>query len=817
MTACALLGAVTLSASAQNRKLHPLPLPRIPDILGVNIHFNDPKPGEMEQLAAAGFRWIRQDFAWGGIEREKGTYDFAPYERLLALLKSRQMRPIFILDYGNDLYGPGSPRTPEARAAFARFAAASVTHFKDQGILWEMWNEPNGGFWSPKANVDEYAALAVETGKAIRKAAPNEWYVGPGVSGMDMDFMEKCFKAGMLQYWDAVSFHPYRNTPPETAAPEFDRIREIIARYAPKGKSIPILNSEWGYSELYPGLGMTLQSKYIARQALTNLMNGLVVSIWYDWHDDGLDPKEPEHHFGTVYNDYRPKPTYTSLQTLATELNGFRFDKRLALPSQTDYCLLLTNGKEQQLAVWTTETREHEVVLPASKGRFHVLGYLGDESSAEATSEGLRLTLTDAPQYLRPEKPNALLSLAAQWNKAPARILVSEGPGKNFDSLFSTLAKGSWANGGRPLKGELTLAAIRASTPGDRNNGWKRSEQLDLTWRSVAPLFPAFSMASAAREHEFFGRRDEKPLSIRISLSVPGVGTVSQETEVTAQNPLAIVVQPAVERVLLVRVENPTGKPFTGMIVREETNQAQPLRFKQGEKEKIAKFTLKSTETAEYSVRFVVRDNMLLGSSETYQGTAGKGGAIVLSTPALRLTPFESFAELEAGTPLSPDAFPVLPDGDPKVRSTITATVEEAPAGLPGKGGKAARISYDFDAGWKFLRLAATGEKARTLPGKPYSLGMWVDSDGSGDMLLIRFADSTGQTFQQGAGKLDWKGWRYVSFPLTSANSGYWGGANDGAVHYPIHMDTLVLIDSPGGRGGKGTAYVTGLTLAEQE
>src|SRR5579859_7495881 len=107
---------------ARQRANLPLPTPGIPDSLGVNIHFNDPRPGEMEQLAAEGFRWIRQDLSWAGIEREKGRYDFSACERLLAALKPYKIRPIFILDYGNALYEQGSPRSPESRAAFARFA-----------------------------------------------------------------------------------------------------------------------------------------------------------------------------------------------------------------------------------------------------------------------------------------------------------------------------------------------------------------------------------------------------------------------------------------------------------------------------------------------------------------------------------------------------------------------------------------------------------------------------------------------------------------------------------------------------------------------
>src|SRR3979409_768285 len=32
---------------------------RIPQGLGVNIHFTDPQPGEVKMIADAGFRWVR--------------------------------------------------------------------------------------------------------------------------------------------------------------------------------------------------------------------------------------------------------------------------------------------------------------------------------------------------------------------------------------------------------------------------------------------------------------------------------------------------------------------------------------------------------------------------------------------------------------------------------------------------------------------------------------------------------------------------------------------------------------------------------------
>jgi hypothetical protein len=105
----------------------------------------------MEMLAAAGFKWVRMDFTWAGTEREKGVYDFSAYDRLDAHLDKHKLRALFILDYGNKLYEPdgSSPHTDESRAAFARWAAAAVAHFKGKGYLWELWNEPNiAQFWN---------------------------------------------------------------------------------------------------------------------------------------------------------------------------------------------------------------------------------------------------------------------------------------------------------------------------------------------------------------------------------------------------------------------------------------------------------------------------------------------------------------------------------------------------------------------------------------------------------------------------------------------------------------------------------------------
>ena len=135
-------------------------------------------------------------------------------------------------------------------------------------MLWEIWNEPNGNFWSPKPDAQQYTALALATARAIREADPQATIIGPASSGFPWEFLETFLKSGVLEDLDAVSVHPYRepNRPPETAAADYQKLRTLIARYAPPARQdrIPILSGEWGYSTWKRGVTLETQAAFAA-------------------------------------------------------------------------------------------------------------------------------------------------------------------------------------------------------------------------------------------------------------------------------------------------------------------------------------------------------------------------------------------------------------------------------------------------------------------------------------------------------------------------------------------------------------------------
>lgn len=398
-----------------------IPEPVLPAGVGANIHFIIGHEGDLDKIAAAGFKFVRMDFFWESTEPKRGEFVWAAYEELLGNLDKRGLRALLILDYSNPLYeeaivsphpitgqpvpGLASPRQPRSVAAFARWAAAAALHFRGRRIIWEIWNEPNAHFWRPKPDVERYSTLVLAAGKAVREADPEATLIAPAVSGIDMPFLEPFLKSGALEYVDGVSVHPYRSGPPETAAAEYRALREEIDRCAPparKGK-IPILSGEWGYSSDGKDVSPERQAAYLVRQQLFNLFDGVPLSIWYDWKNDGGDPKEREQNFGTVLPDLAPKPAYRAVQVLTSELAGYRITVRRAMGRESDFVLELRDAAgRSKLAAWTTgESCTVELNLaPGPPSSVAVTGMSGRRSDAIVRSGRLILELGPEPCYV---------------------------------------------------------------------------------------------------------------------------------------------------------------------------------------------------------------------------------------------------------------------------------------------------------------------------------------------------------------------------------------------------------------------------------
>lgn len=372
----------------------------IPDGLGVNIHFTGERP-DLDLIREGGFRFIRMDLVWQSVERERGKYDFTNtgYDELTEGCLKRGIRILYILDYSNNLYEQElSVRTEEGRKAFASFAEASAKRYANRGIVWEIWNEPNiSQFWRPQPDIEHYCALVEKVAPLIKSADPTGMVVAPATSGIPFEWLEECFKKGLLKWIDGLTVHPYRPSPPETAIDDYVNLRNLIRKYT--DKDIPIISGEWGYSLINwdkKTLSQEQQAQYLVRMFLVNLYQGIPISIWYDWKDDGTDPNEREHNFGTMTHDLKPKLAYLAAKAFTKLLNGCSFVNRIDIGSNKDFVLKFGRDGSEIVVLWSVNNA-HEVKLPnIMQGKlFDMYGNVSDEDW-----RGDKITITQSPQYI---------------------------------------------------------------------------------------------------------------------------------------------------------------------------------------------------------------------------------------------------------------------------------------------------------------------------------------------------------------------------------------------------------------------------------
>jgi len=381
----------------------------IPDGYGVNIHFTG-KQVDINLIHDAGFKMARTDIFWSSIEEEKGVYDFENngYDTLTKELMKAGIRPYYVLDYSNLLYEEhgASIVTDKGREAFNRYVDEVTSRYKNKGIIWEVWNEPNLDSWEPQPNIHDYSLLLKESVRTIKKNDPSGFVVAPalaGISDESLKWFEDLFKTGALDNVDAISVHPYRTWEPESVAYEYELLRELVKKYT--SKKIPIISGEWGYSTANGWWGMHLseeqQAAFLVRMFLINKLNDIPISIWYGWENDGSDPNNGEHNFGLRQeNTAIPKLAYHAMYVFNYMLSDYQLIERMDLGNPDDYLLKFTNKKDEMILVMWTIKESHGINIPFPEIKGPVFTMLGKESHYYHSEQDPIIELSEDPVYL---------------------------------------------------------------------------------------------------------------------------------------------------------------------------------------------------------------------------------------------------------------------------------------------------------------------------------------------------------------------------------------------------------------------------------
>jgi hypothetical protein len=373
--------------------------------LGVNIHLLQDDRA-LDLAKEAGFSFVRADLLWAKLEKQ-GGYDFSPFDALMHSLEVRGMGVLWVLAYGHPNYGGRSPQSAEDIAAYTRYVAATVSHFRGRNARFEIWNEPNNPQFLPNPSI--YPSLLRATLDAIHRQNPDAAVSTGGTSGIDLPFLAPLLQSGAAQKATATAIHPYRDAGPETLAADLSLLRNLVQHAVTP--AIPIWDTEWGYSA-YGGNGevaQTRQAVLTARQILTVWALGLPVAVLYDLRDDGGDPSSREQNFGLLHQDNRDKPAMKAIRALTRMAQGRAYAGLSSAVPYGVHAIRLDGENDIVFAVWNDAANVHPKIQLATSELLSISNIFGEPL---AVRDEIVLEETMGPVYLR-FQPRSLLPLKA--------------------------------------------------------------------------------------------------------------------------------------------------------------------------------------------------------------------------------------------------------------------------------------------------------------------------------------------------------------------------------------------------------------------
>lgn len=378
---------------------------------GVCGHFGQGKgdvPRSFDLMSKAGAKWFRDEIYWGACEQAKGQITMPDWaDRYMQAAVKHGVMPFILFDYSSDFYdGGNSPTSPEAQEAFGKYCYELVRHFKGVCKHWEVYNEPNIGFWRPKPDPEAYARLLRIAYQSAKRADPTCTVVGVCTAGTDLRFIEEVLKRGGMDFMDALSIHPYRY-PGSPEATHFVRevtsAHDLMKKYGGADKRIWLTEIGWPTQKDPSGVSEEMSGNYLVRMHVQAMSLPFVERvIWYDFQDDGPDRKYNEHNFGLLrWQTYAPKQNYVAYKMMTEHLTGAKLERQLLPKDEKDtrYCYKFEREGKPVVIAWCDSGAE-TLALSLRAKQINLTWADAYREDRKLVDGNLTLALTDMPVFI---------------------------------------------------------------------------------------------------------------------------------------------------------------------------------------------------------------------------------------------------------------------------------------------------------------------------------------------------------------------------------------------------------------------------------
>jgi hypothetical protein len=180
-------------------------------------NYKYPDNRDLEKVIAlmqtAGVGWVRLDFLWEDIEPVEGNFDFAKYDPIVKLLKSKGIHILGIFNY-SAIWASSCGEwncPPRDNKIFVNYASKVIQRYNGQIKYWEVWNEPDSAiYWKEQDNLKSYCGLLKDVYIAAKKIDPDCKILNGGIAN-GLSSINDLYANGAKDYFDVLNLHFFQN------------------------------------------------------------------------------------------------------------------------------------------------------------------------------------------------------------------------------------------------------------------------------------------------------------------------------------------------------------------------------------------------------------------------------------------------------------------------------------------------------------------------------------------------------------------------------------------------------------------------------
>ena len=314
----------------------------------------------------SGVKWVRlgqyenssEKTGWDWVEPSPGAYRVLPeVDEAIRSLRDSGVSIEIQLCYSNALYqGPPATRPKHTDPAppsigeddkppnpifkglasddeiegFLNYTRFMVNRYKGKVDGWELWNEPNIGYWQPDLDSSEqrivkgkqYGKALCRFAEAVHETDPQSKVIFGGTSSIDSTFVLAAI-AECPSKIDVMAYHAYpgygSNHAPEevNALVGAESFREAVLRFPGVRKDIEFWEGEWNVVPSWKNSNESVQARYLPRHLLEAKAHGIPAFIWE--FIPGTDGNEGDQ-FGIMHGQtnsadaFQPRESYRAFE-----------------------------------------------------------------------------------------------------------------------------------------------------------------------------------------------------------------------------------------------------------------------------------------------------------------------------------------------------------------------------------------------------------------------------------------------------------------------------------------------------------------------